>query len=427
MFSKLFFILKYLYINKFKFLILLCIIELYNYFKYIKLYYYYNNLQIKHKKLPKICIEWLIKLSKRQPNKRLFLNNLYTKELSNKDRIYKSDIKKFVYNNILLIGVKETKYDEIIFKKFYNIFKKNIIDDDQNIRLDYKIVNYSNDNITPIYKPIILYGLIKTYRLIGMTKMKFKGFKSELYDGIYIHYKIKNKNKLPILFFHGLGVGLVPYLNFLEDYDVIAPELPNLSNSNFTTNIFSLDKYVSSIIRWLKKKGVYKVDIMGHSFGTIIVNYMLGYYKIKNPKFLIKFRKKIYLEPVCFNCMSSTINRICYDKYKWNFNRSILSNINKLIFYYFIQKDIYIQATMKRFILPFEIFEYNIKMNKNTCILLSGKDSIIKSKYLVDYIKTYWRNNINLIYNENEHHGSIIYSKNKDDIKKRIFDFIGYN
>ena len=80
---------------------------------------------------------------------------------------------------------------------------------------------------------------------------------------------------------------------------------------------------------------------------------------------------------------------------------------------------------MKRFLLPFEIFEYNIKMNKNTCILLSGKDNIIKSKYLVDYIKKYWRNNINLIYNENEPHGSIIYSKNKDDINKKIFEFIG--
>ena len=429
MFHKFFILLKKINKNKFYFFFFLFLVEGYYYLKYIRFYNYLNNLQIKHKKMPFTCIKWLMKSIKKQPNKRLFLNNLYTKELSNDDIIYKSDVKEFIYSNLLLKNKSSLKeYDKNIFIQFYDIFKNNIVDDNENIKQDNKsnkIINYSNDSLTSIYKPIIIYGLIKSYRFVKMMEMRFKGYEFDKFNGINIIFNLKKNNKIPILFFHGLGFGFVPYLYFFENSNIIAPEIPNLSNSNFTLDTFSLDIYVKSIIKWLKKKNIYEIDIMGHSFGTIILNYMLGYHKIINPPLLIKIRKKIYLEPICFNCFSSSIHRVCYSNYKWNFDRKFTSNIKKLLFYYIIQKDIYIQATMKRFINPFEIFEYNIKMNQNTCILLSGRDFIIKSEYLKDYIKKYWRKNVKLIYNENESHGSILISKNKHKIKKEIFDFIG--
>ena len=175
---------------------------------------------------------------------------------------------------------------------------------------------------------------------------------------------------------------------------------------------------------WLAKNNIDEVDVMGHSFGSVYVNYILGLFKIRNPNNFLKIDKKIYLEPVAFYCLTTVVNQTAYGGYKWHANKSIITNLKKILFYYFIQRDIY--NIMKKYINLPDIFEYNIKMDNKTLILLSGKDYITKSNYLKDYVEKYWPD-VKLIYNEDETHGSIISSRNKYSINKKIYDFIDDN
>ena len=225
--------------NKFYgFMLIYFFYELYSYIKYIKLYNYYNKLKAYHKRIPNRCLKWMIHNCKRQPNKRLLLNNLFKKELLDNEQISVKNFKEYVYYNVLSNSSNNvdnkslkdaTNNETTIINKFYQVFKDYLVDNDVNHELT--IIN--KDKLETIYKPTIIYGLIKVFRLLGNIKLKLKGYKIDRNDGINIYYRIKDDSK-PILFFHGLGVGIMPYIDFLpEDKNIIAPEMPNISNSNF--------------------------------------------------------------------------------------------------------------------------------------------------------------------------------------------------
>ena len=71
--------------------------------------------------------------------------------------------------------------------------------------------------------------------------MRFNGFKSYYSSKTNINYwyKLNSKktNLNPLMFIHGLGIGIIPYISYLiklsKETTVICPVLPNISNVYF--------------------------------------------------------------------------------------------------------------------------------------------------------------------------------------------------
>lgn len=95
----------------------------------------------------------------------------------------------------------------------------------------------------------------------------------------YWHRPHTSKTKLPILFIHGIGVGLYPYVNFLADINansgpdsdasdgevgIIAIEIMSVS-SRITAEAMSKDEMCDEVCRVIKAHGWEKFVLVSHS------------------------------------------------------------------------------------------------------------------------------------------------------------------
>ena len=89
----------------------------------------------------------------------------------------------------------------------------------------------------------------------------------------------EGRSKLPIVFVHGVGVGLVTYMSFVRrliEYDcpVMCVELPFVSMS-IDPKVPSIDQQLDSIRRMLNTWGFESATFVGHSYGSILLSWMV--------------------------------------------------------------------------------------------------------------------------------------------------------
>jgi hypothetical protein len=93
----------------------------------------------------------------------------------------------------------------------------------------------------------------------------------------YWHRPHTSKSRLPVLFIHGIGVGLYPYINFLADLNaedgedssdghvgIIAVEIMSIS-SRITTEAMLKDEMCEEVHCILKAHGWKRVVLVSHS------------------------------------------------------------------------------------------------------------------------------------------------------------------
>ncbi|EME85214.1 uncharacterized protein MYCFIDRAFT_207514 [Pseudocercospora fijiensis CIRAD86] len=106
----------------------------------------------------------------------------------------------------------------------------------------------------------------------------------------YFHRKHTSKTRLPILYIHGIGIGILPSIRFLSDLDhalndgrpeddhvgIIAPEILQIS-SRLTTAIPTRKQFLSELTTILDHHfGPGRFVLAAHSYGTILATHMLN-------------------------------------------------------------------------------------------------------------------------------------------------------
>ena len=120
----------------------------------------------------------------------------------------------------------------------------------------------------------------------------------------YWHREHLSDTRLPVLFIHGIGVGLYPYANFLRDINetggddvdvgVIAIEIMTVS-SRITHQAFDKDVLIDEIRTILKHHGWSKYILVGHSYGTVICTHLL-----KSQLTTPLIGPVVFIDPICF-------------------------------------------------------------------------------------------------------------------------------
>lgn len=87
------------------------------------------------------------------------------------------------------------------------------------------------------------------------------------------------RQKLPIVFVHGVGVGLVTYMGFVRrlienDCPIMCVELPFVSMSIDPT-VPSIDQQLNSVRKMLDTWGFDTATFVGHSYGSILLSWMV--------------------------------------------------------------------------------------------------------------------------------------------------------
>lgn len=331
--------------------------------------------------------------------------NLYYKSLwqLSKDQLaYASDILQ--------------KIEEKINVKFFDISDPSIY-----------FLKFGNNKIECECRPAIIsdgLDMLKNICYFSLYLLDFDKYKIKDSNLVYFHY-YKPENIKTVLFIHGLGFGIEPYLYYIlrlkeKQMNLIVLVLPNISNMEYKKSMkeITYDNLFPEYSTWRKimkhiliKHNINKINLIAHSFGTIIAGLLL-----KDQWLQSRIDKKILIEPVCFIDKSYKSYRYINEPQEGNYG--MISRI----FNSFIYKDIYLRYVTQRFLYgpEFWIHDYDT-LSKNTLVVVSEKDQVVPSDEIYERMK---KHNIDCMYIKGAYHSDMFMSSEFDSVFDQIDKFI---
>ena len=293
-------------------------------------------------------------------------------------------------------------------------------------------LKFGNNKLECKYRPVIIYfllSILKHFTYINLRLSGFEYYSMNKSNITYAYYKHPDPlNNRTIMFVHGLGLGITPYLTYLKELkelgSVIAPILPNLSNMDHHGFLDKIneDSFFPSYqtIRndfklMLEYHNINKIDVVSHSFGTIILGILL-----KDDEAASKINKKIFVDPACFIDRSFKIFR--YINEPGTSDDGIVNSVFNLLVY----NDIYVRYIAQRFLYGPEFWVLNYeKLNTNeTLLVLSNKDSMIPSQSIYQRCKEY---NVPCLIIEDANHADIFLLNEFRDVWNTIKTFLNFD
>ncbi|KAJ5337394.1 hypothetical protein MYU51_020379 [Penicillium brevicompactum] len=212
----------------------------------------------------------------------------------------------------------------------------------------------------------------------------------------YWHRQHMSKKRLPILFIHGIGIGMYPYTSFLRDLrceletgaaedsevGIIALEIMPVS-SRITYPTLEKDVMIMEIMEIMQYHGWARFVLVSHSYGSIIAAHLL-----KSDRFAPLVGPTVFIDPVSFLLHLPDV--------AYNFIARQPARANEYQLWYFGSKDIGVAHTLaRRFSWIDNIIwkeDLGIKAEKdqqegrNVTVVLSGNDLIVDTQTVGEYL-----------------------------------------
>lgn len=193
-----------------------------------------------------------------------------------------------------------------------------------------------------------------------------------------------SKTRLPVLFIHGIGVGLYPYIPFLaqlRDLDdsgdgevgIIAVEIAPIT-SKITNDILPNKEMVAEIDAIVRAHGWDKFVLVSHSYGTIISAYLHH-----DPAMAAKIGPTLLVDPVTFLLHLPDV--------AYNFTARKPVGANELQLWFFAAQDMGIAHVLRRHFFWTEniLWKEDIE-GRDMTVSLSGKDLIVNTEAVGRYV-----------------------------------------
>jgi pimeloyl-ACP methyl ester carboxylesterase len=204
----------------------------------------------------------------------------------------------------------------------------------------------------------------------------------------YWHRKHTSKTKLPILFIHGIGIGLYPYAKFLSDLNsaegldgsstddqvgVIAIEIMPIS-FRITHPALPKSEMCAEIKAILTYHGWNKVVLVSHSYGTVVSTHLL-----KDPSTALLIDSIVLVDPVSILLHLPDV--------AYNFKHRKPKKANEHQLYYFASMDMGVSHTLSRHFFWFENVLWKKDIDgRNVTVSLAGKDLIVNTEAVRQYL-----------------------------------------
>ncbi|KAH8809303.1 hypothetical protein F5884DRAFT_822345 [Xylogone sp. PMI_703] len=216
----------------------------------------------------------------------------------------------------------------------------------------------------------------------------FSAHRSPVQHLTYWHRPHSSKTKLPVLFIHGIGVGLYPYTNFLRDLNkatelgggdvgvgIIALEIMPVS-SRITHPALEKDAMVREVEAIVKHHGWSEFVLVSHSYGSIISTHLL-----KSPLTAPLVGPIVLVDPITFLLHLPDV--------AYNFTVRQPVHANEYLFWYFGSKDVGVAHSLgRRFFWSQNIIWKEDLEGRRITVVLSGKDLIVNTKAVKGYLTT---------------------------------------
>lgn len=165
----------------------------------------------------------------------------------------------------------------------------------------------------------------------------------------YWHRPHTSRTKLPIVFVHGIGIGLYPYVDFLrelnsasgvegggvdEQVGIIAAEIMPVS-FRITHPALGIEEICDEIHTIIENHGFKKYVLVAHSYGTAVASYML-----KSPRLKDRIGPVVLIDPITVMLHLPDV--------AFNFTRRQPRRANEHQLYYFAGMDMGVSHTLAR-------------------------------------------------------------------------------
>lgn len=217
----------------------------------------------------------------------------------------------------------------------------------------------------------------------------------------------------------GIGVGAIQYYALIKQIMEINPEramfivsLPSIS-MKLTENVPSSAEMVPCISDMLASWGHRSAHFVGHSFGTILMSWIL-----QRAPSMVSFAT--FIDPVCFLLVKPDV---CY-----NFVYRPPSSPTQLLLSYFGARELFLAHSLSRNFFWSENIIWPEQLSKAALVVLSGRDSIVPAhsvrRYLTAYKKRHGMRNLKVLWYPHLGHGEFLLPGKTDTLAEIVKEMV---
>jgi hypothetical protein len=234
------------------------------------------------------------------------------------------------------------------------------------------------DRMDFFYRPLVFYGAIKVMDLFTKSYFSQKGFQRHFHKSVITHFRLGTDSQLPLVFFHGLGIGFIQYVAFIN---ALVKRYPNRTIVLFEMSAIAMrleknhllpHEYAHIYQQELSALGIDHVIVIGHSMGTACIAWIDKFYPG-----LIKAR--IFCDPVCFYLWSHHIVK--------NFVYRSPETFLQYALKYLVAMEPGITLYLRKYFVWHQNVYFSNELPLNSCIFLSEKDDIVSTRAVSKYLE----------------------------------------
>jgi pimeloyl-ACP methyl ester carboxylesterase len=192
-----------------------------------------------------------------------------------------------------------------------------------------------------------------------------------------------SKTHRPVLFLHGIGIGLYPYVNFLSAINrnlppdgqigILAIEIMPIS-FRITKQMPERDELCAEILTILKAHDYTDFTLVSHSYGSILSTHLLHSSQISP-----RIHSVLLIDPVSFLLHLPDV--------AYNFTCRKPKRANEWQLYYFASMDMGVAHTLaRRFFWSENILWKEDLEDKKCAVSLAGRDLIVNTRAVARYL-----------------------------------------
>jgi len=199
-------------------------------------------------------------------------------------------------------------------------------------------------------------------------------------DLVYWYRPHRSKTKPPVLFLHGIGIGLWPYVSFFKEFVANEPDVGILAIENLSVSMriyrppLARPAMLSALTAILKSHGHERFVLAAHSYGTVLAAHLL-----RDPVFSKRVTSTMLIDPIPFLLYLPAV--------AYNFVYRQPHTANEWQLWYFASRDPDIARALSRHFFWVENVLWKDDLDGRECaVVLCGRDQIVDAQEVRRYL-----------------------------------------
>lgn len=250
------------------------------------------------------------------------------------------------------------------------------------------------DPVMALPRPLLIYSTVALLDGVSNMLLWTKGFRKmsvrvvssigEESTLVYWHraHMCGKGTKHPLVFFHGIGIGLISYHfmlnNLAGDRDIVLLQVPEVAMQHQAKPQVSPSIFQQGLRKIIQRHSYSKICAMGHSYGTVLVSWVL--------RDLREFvAGVVFLDPVCFLLF---LPDVCMN---FIYRRPELAlsyeSVRAWVVHYFAKRELGIAHTLQRHFCWYVNNTWCEDLCENVAVVLAERDEICPASAVSQYLK----------------------------------------